>query len=167
MTDQPEHTFTLEPTDPRAAPVRELVRDYFREILTRFDGRAPMPAELDAVLADDPDLSMAPPSGIFLLARSASSYVACAGLRMLTARTAELKRVYVQPSVRGHGLGTTLVAALETHAASLGAISLRLDTRHELDEARRLYERRGYREIPRYSGSPLADVWLEKKLDPS
>ncbi len=41
---------------------------------------------------------------------------------------------------------------------------LRLDTRADLLEARRLYARHGYREAPPFSRRPYADYWYEKAL---
>jgi hypothetical protein len=40
----------------------------------------------------------------------------------------------------------------------------RLDTRHDLVEARRLYATHGYVEIPPYSDNPYADHWFDKRL---
>jgi hypothetical protein len=41
---------------------------------------------------------------------------------------------------------------------------LRLDTRGDLVEARRLYARHGYLEIPAFSEGPYAEHWLGKTL---
>jgi hypothetical protein len=46
----------------------------------------------------------------------------------------------------------------------LGVTTIRLDTRHDLIEARRLYARHGYAEIEPYSDAPYADHWFEKQL---
>jgi ribosomal protein S18 acetylase RimI-like enzyme len=81
--------------------------------------------------------------GPFILALSEQSPVGCAGLRVLEDRLGELKRVYVRPSARGRGLGTALITALENYARSRNLTTLRLDTRDELDEAMRTYERHG------------------------
>ena len=42
--------------------------------------------------------------------------------------------------------------------------TLRLDTNRTLLEARALYARNGYVEIPRYNENPYADYWYEKRL---
>jgi hypothetical protein len=57
-----------------------------------------------------------------------------------------------------------LVAAGLVAARDLGADVLRLDTRHDLVEARALYAECGYTEIAPYSNSPYAEHWFEKKL---
>jgi hypothetical protein len=46
----------------------------------------------------------------------------------------------------------------------LGASRVRLDTRHDLVEARRLYAKHGYLEIQPYSDNPYADHWFERQL---
>jgi len=112
----------------------------------------------------DPDDAMVEPTGIFLVALSGQSPVGCAGLRLLAEQVGELKRVYVRPAARGNGLGAALIAALEAHARARSVTRLRLDTRHELDEALRLYERHGYQRIERYNKPGLADLWFEKVL---
>lgn len=45
-----------------------------------------------------------------------------------------------------------------------GRSRLRLDTRGDLVEARRLYERLGYREVPPFNAGRYAEHWLEKTL---
>ena len=51
----------------------------------------------------------------------------------------------------------------------MGLSTLRLDTQRSLVEARALYERNGYRQIPRYNDNPYTDYWFEKqtRLRPS
>lgn len=41
---------------------------------------------------------------------------------------------------------------------------LRLDTRSDLVEARALYVRHGFAEIPAYNDNPYAQHWYEKPL---
>ncbi|GAA1221136.1 hypothetical protein GCM10009665_09110 [Kitasatospora nipponensis] len=64
----------------------------------------------------------------------------------------------------GWGGAAGLLAAVEAPAGGLGLTVLRLDTRGDLVEARALYARHGYREIPRYNDSRYADHWFEKSL---
>ncbi|MEK8105288.1 GNAT family N-acetyltransferase [Micromonospora sp. M12] len=48
-----------------------------------------------------------------------------------------------------------MLAALEQRARAAGADRIRLDTRDDLVEARALYARHGYVEIPAYSRGPM------------
>ena len=43
-------------------------------------------------------------------------------------------------------------------------VRLQLDTRHDLVEARRLYARHGYHEVPAFNAEPFAEHWLAKDL---
>ena len=83
---------------------------------------------------------------------------------MRDARTVELTRVFVRPALRGTGGGARLLAAVEEAARGLGAGRIVLDTRLDLVEARALYTRHGYAEIPAYSAGPYAEVWYAREL---
>ena len=86
-------------------------------------------------------------------------------MRLCPSGVAELTRVWVRPESRRLGLGARLLAAAEEEATGFGAVALRLDTRSDLTEARRLYARLGYREIAPYHDGPYADHFFEKRLD--
>lgn len=75
-------------------------------------------------------------------------------------------KVYVSPDGRGRGLGPRLVEEVERHAADHGCTTVRLDTRSDLVEARRLYARLGYVEVDPFNAGPYADHWLAKDLPP-
>ncbi|CAM5370930.1 GNAT family N-acetyltransferase OS=Streptomyces cyaneofuscatus OX=66883 GN=G3I52_05645 PE=4 SV=1 [Streptomyces cyaneofuscatus] len=79
--------------------------------------------------------------------------------------TAELTRVYVRPAYRGTGGGGALLASVEEAARAYGVRLLRLDTRHDLVEARGLYAKHGYREVPAFHRrNPYAERWFAKEL---
>jgi ribosomal protein S18 acetylase RimI-like enzyme len=85
-------------------------------------------------------------------------------LRLLPERTGELKRIYVAPAARSRGIGAELVRRLEQAARRQDVRRLRLDTRSDLVEARRLYARLGFREVEPFNGNPYAEHWFEKTL---
>jgi ribosomal protein S18 acetylase RimI-like enzyme len=60
--------------------------------------------------------------------------------------------------------GSQILSCLEDHAREHGVSVLRLDTRRDLVEARRLYARHGYREVRPFSHDPYADYWFGKTL---
>src|SRR6266566_1744214 len=102
--------------------------------------------------------------GLILVAHENGDVLGCAGLRLLPGRIAEVTRVFVVPAARRRGLGSRLLSCLEDHAHGHRVSTLRLDTRRDLTEARRLYARHGYREVPPFSHGPYADHWFEKAL---
>src|SRR5207244_12906242 len=57
--------------------------------------------------------------GAFVVAYLDDVAVGCGAVRRLDAVTAELKRMYVDPSVRGRGIGRALVEDLEREARLL------------------------------------------------
>jgi GNAT superfamily N-acetyltransferase len=158
----PVWTVTSAPVD--SADAVALLRLYFTDVVGRYYNRPASSAEVDAVMSEDPSGGLVPPGGLFLLARVGDSPAGCVGLRLLAPDIAEIKRMFVRPEMRGLGGGSQLLGAVEHAARELGARSTRLDTRHDLIEARSLYGRHGYIEIAPYSDNPYADHWLEKRL---
>src|SRR5215471_9565079 len=59
------------------------------------------------------DAHVAPGDGAFLIAYLDDLAVGCGAVRRLDEAVAELKRMYVDPSVRGRGVGRCLLEALE------------------------------------------------------
>jgi GNAT superfamily N-acetyltransferase len=75
-----------------------------------------------------------------------------------TRRTAEIKRMYVAPAVRGRGLARAMLAHLERTAADSGVEAMILETGTAQPEAMALYESSGYTCIPSfgyYKDEPL------------
>jgi GNAT superfamily N-acetyltransferase len=159
MADPETPPIDLVPEDPGSADARWCRDRYFEELAARFDGGFD-PGRGGA--AGDRD--MAPPSGLFLVARRAADPVGCAGLKLHPGNWAEIKRMWVAPSARGSGLARRLLRALEAHARKAGATKVRLDTNGALKEAQALYRREGFAEIPRFNDNPYAHHWFEKVL---
>src|SRR5947207_2846054 len=112
--------------------------EYYRELADRFDG------------GFDPELSIlpsldeyAPPHGIFLVARLHGQPIGCGGLKPISADAASLKRMWIAPDARGHGLARRLLGELEHKAILLGYSVVRLETNKTLVEAQQLYRSSG------------------------
>lgn len=133
--------------------------EYFAELARRFDAGFD-PAQGNP--SDDADL--APPTGVFIVARIDGNPVGCGGIKPLGEQIAEIKRVWTAPQARGRGVASAIVRHLEDIARSRGVSVLRLDTNRNLAEAKALYLKAGYREIPRYNDNPYAHHWFEKAL---
>lgn len=105
------------------------------------------------------------PDGLLLLAEENRSKVGCVGLRKIAADIGEVKRLYVVPACRGHGIGKQLMEHAIREAPGLGYTRLRLDTIPRMETARRLYERLGFRRIAPYYPTPIKDtVFMELVL---
>jgi ribosomal protein S18 acetylase RimI-like enzyme len=90
--------------------------------------------------------------------------VGCGAFKFRDGGWAELKRMWVAPTVRGLGVGRRLLGELEQRAAAGGARRTRLDTNGSLVEAIGMYRSAGYREVRPYNDEPYADRWFEKRL---
>ncbi|MGW2250565.1 GNAT family N-acetyltransferase [Kitasatospora sp. NPDC001660] len=163
--------WTVAPADVTSDDALALLREYYYDVANRYGrlhfGQDFTTEVLEAGLAETPSDDLAEPTGLFLIGRYAGVAQSCAGLRRLDATTVELTRVYVRPALRGTGGGARLLAAVDSAARALGAERIALDTRLDLVEARALYTRHGYREIPAYSSGPYAEVWYGKDLTES
>lgn len=95
----------------------------------------------------------------------------CVALRALplddVARATECKRLYVKPAFRGRGIAAALLQAMEAHAAASGAAWIYLDSKDDLADALRQYERRGYQPCARYNDNPQATIFMRKALAPA
>jgi len=146
--------------DPRHPDARRCLRAYVEELAGRFDSGFDPARSISAA-----DHEMTPPAGLFLVAALHGEPVGCGALKFHPGAPAEIKRMWVDPSVRGLGLGRRLLAELETRAAAHGVRVLRLETNRALAEAIALYRAAGYREVAAFNDEAYAHHWFEKELD--
>jgi carbonic anhydrase len=85
-------------------------------------------------------------------------------LRPFDEGIAEMKRLFVQPVARGHGLGRLLVEAVIQAAREAGYGAIRLDSLPHMKSAIALYRSLGFREIAAYYENPVCPVYLELEL---
>jgi GNAT superfamily N-acetyltransferase len=140
---------------------QKMVRGFEAAISERYEGWQPTSGP-SATAAD-----FAPPAGSFLVAYLDGEPVGCGGLKRLAEDTVEVKRVYVSPEARGHGVARALLSGLEDAARSAGYAVVRLDTGANQPEALKLFQTSGYDAIPDYNDNPWASYWFEKRLSPS
>ncbi|MEO3976822.1 GNAT family N-acetyltransferase [Streptomyces sp. CAU 1734] len=118
--------------------------------------------------SDTPAAEFAPPRGLFLLARihPATEPVACGGWHLIDSRTAEIKRMYVQPEARGLSLGQHLLTRLEHDARHSGTTRILLETGVSNTAALALYHSAGYSPVPSYrkGRNPSVNRALHKLL---
>jgi GNAT superfamily N-acetyltransferase len=145
--------------DASDAPVSvELQRAYFADIASRYPGWSP-----DLIPSADP-AEVAHPLGAWVVAYLDGRPIGCGGVKRFDGSSGELKRIYLAPAARGHGLGRRLLEELEQHARDLGYERLLLDTGDLQPEALGLFQSAGYEQIPDYNGNTWATYWMEKRL---
>lgn len=158
LFDENAVSVAVEP--PTSAEARRCLESYFRELAEQFEKGYDPAADLSAPVED-----LAPPSGVFVLARLDGEPVGCGALKRIDAETAEIKRVWTAPSARGLGVARRVLHRLEAEAGTLGFVILQLDANQALTEAHALYLKEGYHEIARFNDNPYAHRWFEKRLD--
>ncbi|MFP5321829.1 MAG: GNAT family N-acetyltransferase [Acidimicrobiia bacterium] len=152
----------FERVDPRDADAVAAVGAYVAEVDSRF----PHGFDAGEALLEDAD-RLAPPTGAFVVARRRGEVVGCGGVQTIGDGVGEIKRMWVSPSVRGQGVGRSLLSELERRSRRLGHRLVRLDTNATLTEAIAMYAAAGYEAIERYNDNPYAERFFEKRLEPA
>jgi putative acetyltransferase len=96
----------------------------------------------------------APPKGRLLLALVQGNLAGTAGLRPMSGRSCEAKRLYVRPLYRGRGMGRALLARLVQDARAEGYQEMYADTLESMEAAQGLYTRMGFSTVGPYSSHP-------------
>jgi putative acetyltransferase len=134
-------------------------------------------AKLDAVLSElyPPEQRFGPNlkaeqlgegRGTFLVAREGDRAVGCGAIRVLDPATAEAKRMYVEPDRRGKGIGSAVLASLESAARQMGVQRLVLETGVYQEAAISLYRGAGFTQLDcwgEYASAPTS-ICFEKNL---
>ena len=149
----------FEAVDPGAADAQACLRSYYEVLDERFDDGFDVDAALPLPLDE-----LRPPRGTFLLARLDGRAVACGGIKFHGDDPAELKRMWVDASVRGTGLGRRMLGALEDAARAGGATAVQLETNRNLPEAIAMYRSSGYEEVEPFNDEPYGHHWFQKDL---
>ena len=86
------------------------------------------------------------------------------GLKKFSGDTVELKALYLDKDFRGQGIGRKLMDKAVLAAKELGYKSIVLDSMSKYKDARRLYERAGFKDTERYNDNLHADVFMRLEL---
>ena len=141
-------------------------QDDLRKLLQQLDAHMSSlyPAESNHLLGID---ALQQPDVRFLVARQSGTARGCGALKLERDGTAEVKRMYVDPSSRGLGIGKSLMRAIEETALRESVKTLRLETGIHQPEAIGLYIASGFREVPAfppYRPDPLSRFFA-KEID--
>ncbi|HLO60286.1 MAG TPA: GNAT family N-acetyltransferase [Bacteroidales bacterium] len=92
--------------------------------------------------------------------------VGCGAIKVFSDEAMEIKRMYVSPDIRNHGIGKLIVTELENWARELSYVKCVLETGRRQPDAIALYKKCGYQQIPNY-GQYIGmenSVCFEKRL---
>ncbi len=145
--------------DPEHPAAREATARYLAELDARFRNGL---ITQGTISATDDEVRL--PRGITLLATLHGEPAALGLLKFAPDGTTHLKRMWVNPDLRGLGLGRRLLTTLEAHAAEHRIHTVQLETNFALTEAIALYRAAGYVEVPAFNDEPNGDLWFEKHL---
>lgn len=110
--------------------------------------------------------ALSAPNVLFAVARDAAGMAIGCGAIVMEPGYGELKRMYVRPANRGHGVAAAVLAFLEREAMSRGCAMFRLETGVSQPEALSFYARSGYARrgrFGRYPDDPLS-VFMQKEI---
>lgn len=110
--------------------------------------------------------SLMQPGVVFLVARDEHGAAVGCGAYVHRGGYGEVKRMYVDPSVRGQGTGGTLLADIVRRAKQAGLSSLKLETGIHQPQAIGLYARDGFSlcaPFGHYQPDPLS-LFMERHL---
>ena len=98
------------------------------------------------------------PRGRLYLVEHESVPLGLGGMKPVSDEIAEIKRMYIRPSARGHGLGRQLLEQLLADARALEFRLIRLESAVFMLEAHALYRSAGFTDVPPYEGREFADI---------
>ncbi len=102
--------------------------------------------------------------GEFLVVEIKDEIIAMGGLRKISEKCAEIKRMRVHPNYWRKGIGQRILSGLESFAKGKGYQFLELDTTTHQEAAQSLYLKNGYLEIRRGKRGPFDCIYYEKEL---
>ena len=149
----------VEAVDPEDPDAQRCLAAYFAELEEREPGRFD-----PSVGATAEPHELRPPAGAMLVVYRDGEPAGCGAVKNHPGAVSDVKRMWVDESARGLGVGRRLLAELEDRARAFGARRARLETNRHLVEAIALYRSVGYREVPAFNDEPFAHHWFEKAI---
>lgn len=145
-------SIVIRPERPDHPQVRRLLRDLDAYLATLYEPQDNHILDEQALLA--PEVS-------FVVAQQGERVVGCGAVRRMPAEVhtagrpyGEVKRMMVEPDLRGQRIGARLLESLESLLRSAGIEQALLETGAQQADAVRLYERGGYRRRGAFGGYP-------------
>lgn len=150
----------------RVVPFAQRHAAAFRDLNLAWIKRYFAAEPMDFEILEHPRQSILERGGTILIAEEDGVAVGCVALVPHGDEgTLEVVKMAVAESHRGRGIGRQLMAGVISHARSIGARGLYLESNTRLTPALRLYESVGFRRVPESAPSPYARVDIAMELD--
>ena len=130
----------------QVAAVQALMREYLLSYLAQTPGSENAAAfqGWETEIESLPGI-YAPPKGRLLLATFDDQPAGCVALKSVQEDIAELKRLFMHPAFRGHGIGEQMVNVLIEEARSIGYRRVILDSHISMKAAHKIYLKAGFK----------------------
>lgn len=107
----------------------------------------------------------AAPFGGIVLAKDGDEIIGCVGIRKITSRIGELKRMYIKPGHQNKGVGKNLLEKALQLSKECNYAVVKLDTLNYMLPAIHLYKQAGFYETAPYYHNPISTaIYFEKIL---
>lgn len=147
----------LDPTDPRS---QAAINQFLNEMVERVGADV---LEIDVAQEAREDSGR----NFFVVALDdRDNVVGCGSLRQIEPRIGQIRRMWVNPVMRGRSIGRRMLSALEGAAAVAGFEFIRIEVYEALDEAILLFETSGYTHVEPFEESPPDLRAYQKQLVP-
>ncbi len=154
-----EPTVQIEEAKATSPEATWCLEQYFAELRARFEGGFDVAKSVNSDRRD-----FLRPRGAFVIVSQEGRPVGCGGVTLTAPTVGYIKRMWIDSSCRGQGLGRRLLTTLEDAARELGCTTAQLETNKTLTSAIQLYRTAGYREVPPFNDEFYAHHWFEKPL---
>jgi GNAT superfamily N-acetyltransferase len=145
----------LDPTDPRS---QSALTQFLNEMVERV-GADVLEIDIEQEAREDSG------KNFFIVALDErDNVVGCGSLIQLEPQVGQVRRMWVNPVLRGHGIGRRLLSALEGAGAVSGYEFIRLEVYEALTEALLLFETSGYVQVDPWEQSPPDLKAYQKQL---
>ena len=145
----------LDPTDPRS---QSAITQFLNEMVERV-GADVLEIDVEQEAREDSG------KNFFIVALDdRDNVVGCGSLRQFEPKVGQIRRMWVNPVLRGHGIGRRLLSALEGAGAVAGFEFIRLEVYEALTEALLLFETSGYVQVDPWEESPPDLKAYQKQL---
>ena len=147
-----------------------VVADIIRLVMTEFEAIGGGFSINDAEV-DDMYTAYAPERSLFYVVELDGRILGCGGFGPLTGAdgdTCELRKMYFKSELRGLGVGTRLLNLCLDEAARAGFRKCYLETMDNMEQARRLYGRHGFKYLDQpmgNTGHTSCGTWMVRKLE--